>query len=310
MHIVSAENAMRLLDDLTLVERLRRMFQTGCEVPLRHHHHIAGAGGGGTLLLMPAWRAEHHLGIKCVTVFPANANHGLPSVIGLYLLLDARTGAPLAQIDGVALTLRRTAAASALASSYLSRPETSRLLMVGAGALAPHLIGAHAALRPIERVDIWNRNPDKAARLAARLNRPGLAVRAAADLRLAAERADLISSATLSQSPLIHGDWLKPGTHLDLVGGFTPEMRETDDQALRRASIFVDTRQGAANEAGDIVDPLRRGVIAATDIRADLFELCRGQAGGRSRADEITLFKSVGTALEDLAAAELILERL
>ena len=310
MRIVTAETVARLLDPASLVERLRQMFQAEVTVPLRHHHQVPSSEGGGTLLLMPAWRTDHHIGIKCVTVFPGNAARSLPSVSGLYLLLDGRTGVPLTQIDGVSLTLARTAAASALASGFLSRTDSRRLLMVGAGALAPHLIAAHSTVRPIAEVAIWNRHPEKAAGLAARLDRPGLAVRAVEDLAGAARDADLISCATLSRTPLIQGDWLKPGCHLDLVGGFTPEMREADDRALQRASIFVDTRAGAGQEAGDIVEPRGRGVIRDSDIRADLFELCRSTASGRRHAAEITLFKSVGTALEDLAAAELVLERL
>ena len=310
MRFVAAAEVERLLDDATLIDRLAAMFQSPCEVPLRHHHHVTtAAGAGGTLLLMPAWQAGRHLGIKSVTVFPDNAARALPTVAGLYLLLDGSSGLPLAVIDGVSLTLRRTAAASALAARHLARSDASRLLMVGAGALAPSLIRAHAAVRPIRHVALWNRPRAQAVALANKLA-GHFNVTVADDLATAARQADVISCATLSKTPLIRGAWLKPGSHLDLVGGFTPEMREADDEAVRRAHVFVDTRAGAMKEAGDIADLLARGVIAEAVFRADLFALCAGEHAGRTAADEITLFKSVGTALEDLAAAALVHERL
>ncbi len=310
LRLIDAAAVHRGLGYRALVERLRDAFRAGCELPVRHHHAIATPGGpAGMLLLMPAWRAGGALGIKSVTVFPDNAARSLPSVIGLYLLLDATTGVPRAVIDGVALTLRRTAAASALAATFLARANASRLLMVGAGALAPHLVRAHAAVRPIREIRVWNRTPERATRLVLQLAGEGLAAVVADDLAEAAVWADVISCATLSAAPLVRGAWLKPGAHLDLVGGFTPAMREADDAAVTRARVYVDTRAGAGKEAGDIVDPIGRGVIAANAIVGDLFDLCRGERPGRTREDQITLFKSVGTALEDLAAAELMIEQ-
>jgi alanine dehydrogenase len=316
MRIIGPSEVMSALDFTSLVEALRQMFRTGCEAPLRHHHTIKMADGktadgapDATLLLMPAWQSGRHIGIKMVTVFPGNAASGLPSIMGAYLLLDGRTGEVLALLDGPALTARRTAAASALAASYLARPDCERLLMVGTGALAPHLVEAHASVRPIRNVLIWGRDPDKAKRLAQRLDRKTLKVAATTDLEAAVRGAHVISCATLSFEPLIHGAWLPLGVHLDLVGGFTPERREADDEAVRRARIFVDTREGAGKEAGDIVQPLRAGIIGADDIAGDLFELTRGTRAGRRYHDQITLFKSVGSALEDLAAAQLAYER-
>ena len=309
MRIIGAGDVEAALDYPVLVERLRQMFRSGCAVPLRHHHTIPTQGlSDATLLIMPAWQEGGHIGVKLVTVFPDNAEAGLPSVMGAYLLLDGKTGKPLALIDGPSLTLRRTAAASALAARYLAREDCERLLMVGTGALAPHLILAHAAVRPICNVLVWGRNPDKAEKIAKRLDRPDFRVAATTDLEGAARGADIISCATMSRDPLVAGDWLQPGSHLDLVGGFTPEMRETDDAAISRARVFVDTREGALNEAGDIVQPIRSGIIAEDDIAGDLFELTRGKRAGRRFYDQITLFKSVGTALEDLAAAKLAVE--
>jgi ornithine cyclodeaminase len=244
-----------------------------------------------------------------VTIFPDNDAQGLPSVMGAYLLLDGKTGAPIALIDGPMLTVKRTAAASALASSYLSRPDCERFLMIGTGSLAPYLIMAHASVRPICNVLIWGRSPDKAARLAKRLDRPDFRVAATADLEAAVRGAHVISCATLSKDPLVRGDWLQPGQHLDLVGAFRPDMRESDDTAIRRARVFVDTRDGALAEAGDIVQPIESGVLDRDDVAGDLFDLTRGERAGRRFYDQITLFKSVGTALEDLAAAELAAER-
>lgn len=310
MRILSAADVEAALDWDSLIERLRQAFRRGAEVPVRHHHEIANPGGPeGTLLLMPAWQSGRHIGVKVVTIFPDNGEQGLPSVMAAYLLLDGKTGSPIALIDGPTLTLKRTAAASALASGYLSRPDCERLLMVGTGALAPYLVSAHAAVRPICNVLIWGRAPDKAAKLAKRLDRADFRVAATEDLEAAAQGADIISCATLSRDPLVCGDWLRPGQHLDLVGAFRPDMRESDDQAIRRARVFVDTRDGATKEAGDIVQPIESGVLDPADVAGDLFDLTRGARAGRRYYDQITLFKSVGTALEDLAAAELAAER-
>lgn len=302
----------RTLETRQLIDRLEMAFRQGCTVPLRHHHHVEGADGspGGTLLLMPAWVPGGAMGVKAVSVFPGNAARGLPSVVGLYVLFDAATGVPRAILDGVQLTLRRTAAASALAARYLARRDAVSLLMVGAGALAPHLVRAHAAVRPLNRVIIWNRHRERAEALTARLAAEGFGASAADSLETAVREADIVSCATMSKDPLVMGEWLKVGAHLDLVGGYTPAMREADDVAVRRARLFVDTMTGGLKEAGDIVDPIARGVIDATRVEADLFALCRGERPGRRDDREITLFKSVGTALEDLAAADLVMERL
>ncbi len=310
MRVVSAAEVHATLDYPALMEALAAMFKAGCEIPLRHHHAIAVPGApDATLLLMPAWQPGAALGIKIVSVFPGNAAKSLPAVMGQYLLLDATTGAPKALIDGTALTLRRTAAASALASRFLSRSDSARLLMVGTGALAPHLIAAHCTVRPIRRVTIWGRNPEHARAMAAKLDLPGIAVAVAPKLEGAVADADIVSCATLASEPLVRGQWLRAGQHLDLVGGFTPAMREADDDAVRRAAVFVDTRAGAMKEAGDIVQPLASGALEPDAIKGDLFDLCRG-ASGRVDAKAITLFKSVGTALEDLAGAKLVAEGL
>ena len=304
MQLILGARVAAILDPDTIREALRRAFQADAHAPVRHVHALAAdaAARAGTLLLMPAW-SDRALGVKLVTVMPDNGARGLPAVHAQYLLFERTTGAPLAVIDGEMLTVKRTAAASALASSFLSRPESARLLMVGAGALAPHVIEAHCAVRPIREVRIWNRSRGQAEALAKRLTRPGCAVAVAGDLDQAVAEADIVSCATLSQEPLVRGALLRPGTHVDLIGGFRPDMREADDEAVRRAVIYVDTRGGALSEAGDLTQPIAAGVIGRDAVRGDLAELCRDEAAGRGSADEITLFKSVGTALEDLAAA-------
>ncbi|HUA56117.1 MAG TPA: ornithine cyclodeaminase family protein [Candidatus Sulfotelmatobacter sp.] len=309
---------MRIIDDRAverrlalplLIERLRAAFRADASVPLRHHHAIeVPDAAAGTLLLMPAWIAGGCLAIKLVTVFPDNQRRSLSTVLASVLLLSATTGEALALVAGRVLTVRRTAAASALAASYLARADAAHLVMVGTGALAPALIAAHAAVRPIRRVSVWGRDPAKARGLADRLAGQAFAIAPVDDLEAAVRTADIVSCATLTRDPLVRGEWLAPGAHLDLVGGFTPAMREADDTAIRRAAVFVDTRAGATKEAGDIVQPLASGVLAREAIRADLHDLARGRAPGRAAPDEITLFKSVGTALEDLAAAQLAYE--
>lgn len=308
MRVVGESELAAVLDDRALIDCLREAFREGAEAPMRQHHAVPAPGGNGTLLLMPAWQPGQALGVKVVTVFPDNASRGLSAVQGSYLLLDGETGRPRALLDGTMLTRRRTAAASALAATYLARADSASLVMVGTGSLAPHLVGAHAAARPIREVRVWGRSRDKATALAARLDRPGLRVAPAGDLEAAVRAADIVSCATLAGEPLVRGAWLRPGTHLDLVGGFTPAMREADDEAVRRSRVFVDT-QAALHEAGDIAQPLRAGLLRPDDV-ADLFDLVRGRRPGRQGEAEITLFKSVGTALEDLAAARLALDRL
>ena len=320
MRILSAAEVDAALDDIALVDRLQALFRDGCEMPTRHHHPVKAPLGPGSadamLLLMPAWTtgARGRVGVKVVTVFPDNGRQGLPSIFGQYMLLDGTTGRPIALLDGTMLTKRRTACASGLASRFLSRPDSAKLLMIGTGALAPHLIRVHAKIRPIREVAIWGRTPTHARTLAEELTtslpralgRP-IVVRAVVDRAAAVTEADIISCATLSKTPLVEGGMLREGQHVDLVGAYTPQMRESDDQAVWRARVFVDTRTGALKEGGDIAQPLANGTIDEDDILADLFELSRGQQTGRLPGDAatITLFKSVGAALEDLAAATL-----
>lgn len=309
MRIVSASQIDGALTFPGLVETLREAFRAGAIQPVRHHHNVERPDGADTtLLLMPAWTdfsagADGFIGVKIVTVSPDNNALAKPAVMGQYLLLEGKTGEPLALIDGQRLTQWRTACASALAATYLARANASRLLIVGAGALSGFLARAHSAVRPISEILIWNRTLGNAEKAAAALRSDGFAASITSELDEALAWADIVSAATISTEPLISGKHLKAGVHVDLVGGFTPAMREADDAAIRRASVYVDTRSGATKEAGDIVQPLDSGALAANAIIGDLHELARGEAEGRSSDDQITLFKSVGAALEDLAAA-------
>jgi ornithine cyclodeaminase len=303
----SADQVHAALDYTLLAEALRTAFRRGCSVPLRHVHDVTGKGD--RLLLMPAWRQGEDLGVKLVTVFPRNRERGVATVSALYVLLDGATGHPRALIDGEALTLRRTAAASALAATYLSRRDSATLLVIGTGALAPHMARAHCALRPIRTLLLWGRKPERAQALAARLRDEGLPARAPADLAQCLAQADIVSCATTATDPVVRGSLLHEGMHVDLVGGFAPQMREGDDGLIARAEIFVDSYAGALKEAGDLVQPLASGVLARERVRAELAELVNGAHPGRRHAEEITLFKSVGTALEDLCAACMVVER-
>jgi alanine dehydrogenase len=306
---VPAEAVHAALAYPALIEALREAFAAGGEVPVRHHHAVPRPGAEpATLLLMPAWQAGRTLGIKVVTVCPGNEARGEPSVQGLYLLLDGITGRPLAVLDATALTVRRTACASALAASYLAREDSRHLVLIGAGALAPHLARAHAAVRPIERVTIWNRTRPRAEALASELGAGGLRAAVADEPAAAVAAADIVTCCTMSSEPVLQGAWLPEGCHVDLVGAFRPDMRESDDEAIRRARVFVDTRSGAFAEAGDIVQAIASGALAEAEVEADLFDLCGGRHPGRRGPGEITLFKSVGSALEDLAAARLVVE--
>ena len=309
MQIIDAATVVTRLQPKALVSALERMFRDGCTTPLRHHHTVPVPGApDGTLLLMPAWRAGAYIGIKVVTIFPGNSRRQLPAVSAAYLLANADTGAVLAMIDGGELTARRTAATSALAARYLARADAAVLLIVGTGRIARQLAQFHVALRPkLKVVRIWGRSPARAAALVDELCAVGIEAGVASNLSAAAAEADIISAATLSVEPLIHGDWIRGGTHVDLVGGFTPGMREADDVLIKKARVFVDTREGAMREAGDIVSPVASGILRADEV-GDLQDLCSGTRPGRQHRDEITVFKSVGAALEDLAAAILVLE--
>lgn len=302
MEVISSEQVARLLAWPALIERIADAFVAGVEAPPRHHHAMHRKDGEATMLLMPAWQADGFVGVKMVNVYPQNAAVGLPAIAGVYLLSNGDTGQPLACIDGSELTRRRTAAASALAARELAHPEAETLVVLGTGKLAPMLIEAHAAVRPIRRVQVWGRDAAKAAALANQYQHR-FDISVVTDLAASVSDADIISCATLSTEPLVKGDWLKPGAHLDLVGAFRPSMRESDCVAMTRGNVFVDTYAGARGEAGDILQAIDESAFTFADVQAELAEVLRGDKPGREHDDDITVFKSVGASLEDLAAA-------
>ncbi len=294
-----------------LIPALKKAFQSNYTAPQRSHFDIANPQDqqDTTLLLMPAWETGQMIGVKLVTVCPENSKYNLPAIQGIYVLFDGKKGTPLALLDAKILTKKRTAATSALASSFLSRPESSSMLMIGTGALAPELIRAHAKVRPLSKIFVWGRNYNKAMAVAQTFqDQEKFEVVAIESFDKTIKEVDIISCATLSETALVKGEQLVPGQHLDLVGSFKPTMREADDTAIAKSSVYID-HEGATFESGDISEPLRTGVISKEDIRGDLFQLCKGLRKGRKNNPEITLFKSVGHALEDLAAAQLIMNK-
>ena len=305
---LDADSVARATPYKELISVLETAFKTDTHTPDRVHLNVEVPGSAdGTLLLMPCWQTNEKMGVKIAAVYPDNTRKGLSAVHASYFLMDAGTGEPLAVLDGTELTLRRTAAASALASKYLSRTNSKTMLMVGTGRLAPHLVAAHGCVRNIKNVLIWGRRDEAANLLADRLSTSAFSVSVATDLEAAVVRADIISCATLATAPLIKGRWLQKGQHIDLVGAFKPDMREADSEAVSRAEVYVDTRGGALSEAGDILLAIKEAAITESHIVAELPDLARGTCWGRSSDDAITMFKSVGTALEDLAAAELVM---
>ncbi|WP_353128809.1 ornithine cyclodeaminase family protein [Parapedobacter pyrenivorans] len=305
---ISGEQVVAALDYSLLIDALRRMFLSNYTMPVRHHHfYRTDKDIENTLILMPAWN-DDYLGIKQVVVAPANNDKKLPAIHASYTLLDVRTGVPLAHLDAAQLTSRRTACTSALAASYLAREDAASLLVVGSGKVAHHLVQAHATVRPYKRIMVWTRDMHKSQAFVDQLAAEGYSVDVAENLEEAAREADVISCATLSPSPLIKGAWLKPGTHLDLIGSHTPKTREADDEAIRRSNVFVDSREGALHETGELAIPIANGVFDPKDVQADIVALCKRAHIGRITPNEITLFKSAGLAIEDLAAALLAYE--
>jgi len=314
IRIVGADDVHRLLDYPGLTEALAdahcRDKPLDTRVLLETPDEAGGPGEG--FLVLPAWAPGRAFGAKLVTLMPANdeALTGLPTIQAVFVLFDGKTGSPRAIIDGTALTLRKTAADSALGARFLAREDARTLVVAGAGALAPHLIRAHRTARPsIERVLLWNRTTPRRTAVIKRLGREGVTVEPSDDLERAVRVADIVCTATRATEPLIRGAWLKPGAHVDLVGGYTPAMREADDDAISRASVFVDCRGRNVRKAGDLAQPIAVGIISEADVLADLFELARGDHPGRSTGDEITLFKNAGGGHLDLFTAEHLIQR-
>lgn len=291
-----------------LIAAIGDAFRHGGVAPARHVHGVPKAGeDDSVLLLMPSWNDTGHFGVKLATINAENASRGLPTINGIYVLFDSLTSTPIATFDAATLTARRTAAASAYAASKLARSDASSLLMIGTGRLSRPLIEAHATVRGIRKVRVWGRSTEKAAKVAewAR-DQFDIDAKSVSDLASACGAADIVTAATLSRSPLICGADLQPGSHVDLVGAYAPDMRETDAVVFERAGqVFVDTFDGAKEEAGDLLLAIDEGALSIDDVAGDLYKLATTEGQARQSEDEITVFKSVGTGLEDLAAAVL-----
>ncbi len=303
---INSETIEKSTDFKELIKTIHTAFKENTmQIPMRHHHDFPNPdiGEDSTLLLMPAWNPSKEAGVKIVTVSPKNGQFDLPSIQGTYIYLDATNGGVKAILDAKKLTAKRTAAASALASSFLSSENSSSLLMIGTGALSVNLIKAHASVRPIKEVFVWGRSFEKAVAICKELKDENYTVQPIHNIEDKITQVDIICSATLSKIPLVLGKLLREGQHLDLVGAYKKDMREADDEAITKATVYLDTFQGGLKESGDIVIPLHNGTLKEADIKADLFELCANLKQGRQNDNEITLFKSVGHALEDLAAA-------
>lgn len=307
MQFFGPEDVAAALPWPNLIRAIEEIFvASGATAPDRTVHAVAVPGGpDASLLLKPGWVVGDIIVVKVVTFFPDNGALDLATVNAGVLIFSGTNGTLLGACDGNELTARRTAAASAVAAKRLARSDARRLLVVGTGALSAMAAQAHSAVREFHVIEIWGRNSSKANGVVDALRLAGLDASTTADLDASVAHADVICCVTGSTKPLINGRLLKDGAHLDLIGAFTPKMRESDDDAIRRAKVWVDTR-GDAVLAGDLAQPLQSGVFALESIQGDLAELVAGKCPGRSSHDEITLFKSAGTALEDVAAAKLV----
>lgn len=297
----------KILNCSELINELHCIFSTKFEMPMRHHHFYSPIKDvHNALLLMPAWTNDY-MGVKQLIVAPQNKN--VPSIHSLYTLFDAVTGEILATMDASILTSARTACTSALAADFLARKDAESLLIVGTGKVAKYLVQAYTSIRSFKKISVWGRNREKVYQFKTELEDIGYQIEIVSELEDAVKKADIISVATLSETPIISGKWLKPGQHVDLIGSFKPTTREADDEVITKSSIFVDSEH-ALYESGDLVIPLDNEIITRNDIKGDIIELCSHQKKGRTTRGEITLFKSVGLAIEDLAAALLIYSKL
>ncbi|ROR23107.1 ornithine cyclodeaminase [Comamonas sp. BIGb0124] len=313
MRHFNAEQTQAALGFPRLIDGLADAFAGEATVPLRHTHAVTCGQASGTSLLMPAWSDQGYYGLKVINIFDGNAALGLPGLHAAYILFDATTGVPLATLDGDVITAWRTAAAAALGARFLAADDARTLLIVGGGRIAGLLAQAMAAVRPIEQVRIWTRKPEQADRLARQLQQQGHRASACADLADAVAQSDIVSCATLSTEPLVWRDWLKPGSHLDLIGSFTPRMTEAAPDCFDGAHVYVDTPE-ALMKSGDILNAVAAGALRESDIAGTLADLCRGSVRPPAAADgearPRTVFKAVGSAVEDLAAAVLVYESL
>ena len=308
MKILNAEQVAECLDYEALIEALRSGLAGTGSSPSRMRLETGSADDRKLLLVKPAWDDDVAI-IKLLTLNEMNRKTVVPFIQGVIVVFDQATGTPSCIMDARELTCRRTAAASALAADYLAVRDAEVLTLIGTGTLAPHMALAHAVNRPIRRVNVFGRSLEKAEATAQAIRSANPTINAcvAVDLPTAVGEAQIICAATSSSTPLVMGAWISNGAHIDLVGSYRPDTRESDDAAIGMARVFVDDRAAAMKEAGDILIPLKKGVISQSDVIGDLAELCSGVVHGRVSENEVTAFKSVGMALEDLIAVKLVI---
>lgn len=311
MQVISAGQVDAVLNFPDLIETLAAGFAAPFEMPARQMLELAPAQGHDCLALLPAW-TDRLIALKAFTYLPGNAANGEPVLHAQVLVFDRRNGRPLAQLEGRSITRWRTAAVSALATRLLARPDARRLLLLGSGALAAPLVQAHLSVRPLDEVLIWGRRPAQVAARIEALQTQGCAARllAAEDLSTAQRAADVIVAATGSGEPLVFGEHVSPGCHVDLLGNHRPDQRECDTALVQRARIYVDSRANVMREAGELIIPMQQGLLDADQVRGELADLCRMARPPQREPGTITVFKSVGTALADLLCSQLVLARL
>lgn len=312
MQVIDAKEVKDSLGFEALIPALKEAFSSDFGMPQRSLYHLPTPDGqDDSFAVLPAWN-DRVMGVKAFTHLPANPSKGLETLSSKLMLFSRETGEPLALVDGTELTFWRTAAVSAVASDYLAKPDASRLLLFGTGKLAPFMALAHAQVRPLTSIYVTGRNAEKVSATIETIKskRPDLLVEAVADPSKVIGSVDIISCATGAPEPLFRFDQVQAGTHIDLVGNHSRDRRECDSDTVVHSSVFVDSRLNVLNEAGEVLIPISEGRFEQGSVKAELAELCSGKVSGRQRNEEITLFKSVGTALSDLAAAYLVYQNL
>lgn len=264
----------------------------------------------GTMLSRGAFVPGLGYGLKSVTVFDKNAKQGLPTVQGAMLVFEPDHGQLIAIVDSKLVTEIKTAADSVLGASLLARPDSETLLIVGAGTVARSLVKAYQAVLPsLKRFAVWSRRRETAETMAEEFAGAGIALSVAGDLKAAVATADIVSTATMAREPILKGDWVKPGTHVDLIGAFKADMREADDDLISTGRLFVDSRETTFEHIGELKIPIANGGITADAVEADFYDLVTGSHPGRRTAQEITAFKNGGGAHLDLMIARFLVSR-
>ena len=305
MHHFDSKAVEKALPYPLLADALAQGLQQAIEAPPRSH--LTPNHDASCVLIMPAWRPHQLMGVKLVSVWPGNNAKGESAVSGVYVLISCENGHPVAVLDGTALTLRRTATAAALAARKLARQNSRTLAMLGTGALSVPLVQAHVDVMPFDNVLVWGRQASKAQAVVAQLQQQGIAASVATDLEQTLAQADVVAAATTATEAFIRADWVRPGTHLGLIGAFTAQMAEAEPALMSQAQVFADSRSAVLEKGGEVFQAIQQGLIAPAAILAELAELAaQPERHWRRDAQDITVFKSVGFASLDLIAAELV----